>query len=171
MLWPGRAGQDGYWRPAGHCQGDWPSTGTWGQHVQCQGAPKRGRVPAGCPYKTLDEMILKADGFAGVFPEHKFEIVKRLQALGHLTAMTGDGANDAPALSRANVGVAVEGATDAARGAADIVLVEPGLSDYRRGHSRLADHLPAHEKLQHLRLLHHDPCRPRIRRDGLRLEV
>lgn len=91
-------------------------------------ALQTGIPPAGCPYATLDEMILKADGFAGVFPEHKFEIVKRLQALGHLTAMTGDGANDAPALSRANVGVAVEGATDAARGAADIVLVEPGLS-------------------------------------------
>jgi H+-transporting ATPase len=91
-------------------------------------ALQTGIPPPGCPYATLDEMILKADGFAGVFPEHKFEIVKRLQALGHLTAMTGDGANDAPALSRANVGVAVEGATDAARGAADIVLVEPGLS-------------------------------------------
>ncbi|KAF8761374.1 plasma membrane H -transporting ATPase [Rhizoctonia solani] len=61
-------------------------------------------------------------------PEHKYEIVKRLQGLGHLCAMTGDGANDAPALSRANVGIAVEGATDAARGAADIVLTEPGLS-------------------------------------------
>jgi H+-transporting ATPase len=73
-------------------------------------------------------MIMDADGFAGVFPEHKFEIVKRLQGLGHLCAMTGDGANDAPALSRANVGIAVEGATDAARGAADIVLTEPGLS-------------------------------------------
>jgi H+-transporting ATPase len=91
-------------------------------------ALQTGIPPANCPYATLDEMILKADGFAGVFPEHKFEIVKRLQALGHLTAMTGDGANDAPALSRANVGVAVEGATDAARGAADIVLTEPGLS-------------------------------------------
>lgn len=91
-------------------------------------ALQTGQPPDGCPYATLDEMILKADGFAGVFPEHKFEIVKRLQALGHLTAMTGDGANDAPALSRANVGVAVEGATDAARGAADIVLIEPGLS-------------------------------------------
>jgi H+-transporting ATPase len=65
---------------------------------------------------------------AGVFPEHKFDIVKRIQGLGHLCAMTGDGANDAPALSRANVGIAVEGATDAARGAADIVLTEPGLS-------------------------------------------
>ncbi|KAI0042080.1 plasma-membrane proton-e [Auriscalpium vulgare] len=84
--------------------------------------------PPGSKFRTLDEMIMDADGFAGVFPEHKFEIVKRLQGLGHLCAMTGDGANDAPALSRANVGIAVEGATDAARGAADIVLTEPGLS-------------------------------------------
>jgi len=83
---------------------------------------------AGGKHMTLDDMILDADGFAGVFPEHKYEIVKRLQGLGHLCAMTGDGANDAPALSRANVGIAVEGATDAARGAADIVLTEPGLS-------------------------------------------
>jgi len=84
--------------------------------------------PPGSKFNSLDEMIMDADGFAGVFPEHKFEIVKRLQSLGHLCAMTGDGANDAPALSRANVGIAVEGATDAARGAADIVLTEPGLS-------------------------------------------
>lgn len=84
--------------------------------------------PPGSNFRSLDEMIMDADGFAGVFPEHKFEIVKRLQGLGHLCAMTGDGANDAPALSRANVGIAVEGATDAARGAADIVLTEPGLS-------------------------------------------
>lgn len=84
--------------------------------------------PVGGKYANLDEMIMDADGFAGVFPEHKFEIVKRIQGLGHLCAMTGDGANDAPALSRANVGIAVEGATDAARGAADIVLTEPGLS-------------------------------------------
>ncbi|KAI0733405.1 plasma membrane H+-transporting ATPase [Fomitopsis betulina] len=82
----------------------------------------------GSKHASLDDMILDADGFAGVFPEHKYEIVKRLQGLGHLVAMTGDGANDAPALSRANVGIAVEGATDAARGAADIVLTEPGLS-------------------------------------------
>ncbi|KAF8346763.1 hypothetical protein F5887DRAFT_1271675 [Amanita rubescens] len=84
--------------------------------------------PPGGKFSTLDDLILDADGFAGVFPDHKYEIVKRLQGLGHLCAMTGDGANDAPALSRANVGIAVEGATDAARGAADIVLTEPGLS-------------------------------------------
>ncbi|KAF8344471.1 E1-E2 ATPase-domain-containing protein [Amanita rubescens] len=84
--------------------------------------------PPGGKFSSLDDLILDADGFAGVFPEHKYEIVKRLQGLGHLCAMTGDGANDAPALSRANVGIAVEGATDAARGAADIVLTEPGLS-------------------------------------------
>ena len=73
-------------------------------------------------------MIMDADGFPSVFPEHKNEIVKRLQGLGHLCSMTGDGANDAPAVSSANVGIAVEGATDAARCAADFVLTEPGLS-------------------------------------------
>ncbi|KAG8987373.1 plasma membrane H+-ATPase [Tulasnella sp. 427] len=81
---------------------------------------KEGPTP-GSRHATLDEMIMDADGFAGVFPEHKYEIVKRLQGLGHLCAMTGGGANDAPALSCANIGIAVDGATDAARGAADIV--------------------------------------------------
>ncbi|KAI0765814.1 hypothetical protein BC629DRAFT_1442883 [Irpex lacteus] len=98
-----------------------------GDHMYPAKVLKDGPEPGG-RFNTLDEMILDADGFAGVFPEHKYEIVKRLQGLGHLCAMTGDGANDAPALSRANVGIAVEGATDAARGAADIVLTEPGLS-------------------------------------------
>lgn len=98
-----------------------------GDHMYPAKVLKEG-PPPGSQFATLDEMIMDADGFAGVFPEHKYEIVKRLQALGHLCAMTGDGANDAPALSRANVGIAVEGATDAARGAADIVLTEPGLS-------------------------------------------
>lgn len=98
-----------------------------GDHMYPAKVLKEGPAP-GSKYRTLDEVILDADGFAGVFPEHKYEIVKRLQGLGHLCAMTGDGANDAPALSRANVGIAVEGATDAARGAADIVLTEPGLS-------------------------------------------
>ena len=98
-----------------------------GDHMYPAKVLKEGPV-AGGKHATLEEMIMDADGFAGVFPEHKFEIVKRIQGLGHLCAMTGDGANDAPALSRANVGIAVEGATDAARGAADIVLTEPGLS-------------------------------------------
>nr|CAA05841.1 plasma membrane (H+) ATPase [Uromyces viciae-fabae] len=98
-----------------------------GDHMYPSKVLKDGPEPGG-KFSSLDEMILDADGFAGVFPEHKYEIVKRLQGLGHLCAMTGDGANDAPALARANVGIAVEGATDAARGAADIVLTEPGLS-------------------------------------------
>jgi H+-transporting ATPase len=98
-----------------------------GDHMYPAKVLKDGPAPGG-KHASLDEMIMDADGFAGVFPEHKYEIVKRLQGLGHLCAMTGDGANDAPALSRANVGIAVEGATDAARGAADIVLTEPGLS-------------------------------------------
>ncbi|KAI9021572.1 plasma-membrane proton-efflux P-type ATPase [Phycomyces nitens] len=84
--------------------------------------------PPGSGYTDVDHMVLQADGFAGVYPEHKYEIVERLQKLGHMTAMTGDGVNDAPALSKANVGVAVADASDAARSAADIVLTEPGLS-------------------------------------------
>ncbi|GAA5846885.1 hypothetical protein JCM5353_004843, partial [Sporobolomyces roseus] len=99
-----------------------------GDHMYPAKVLQSGGFPVDGKHANLDEMILDADGFAGVFPEHKYEIVRRLQALGHLCAMTGDGANDAPALSRANVGIAVEGATDAARGAADIVLTEPGLS-------------------------------------------
>ncbi|KAF1887231.1 hypothetical protein Lal_00040831 [Lupinus albus] len=76
----------------------------------------------------VDELIEKADGFAGVFPEHKYEIVKRLQAKKHICGMTGDGVNDAPALKKADIGIAVADATDAARSASDIVLTEPGLS-------------------------------------------
>ncbi len=69
-----------------------------------------------------------ADGFAQVFPEHKFRLVKSLQADHHFVGMTGDGVNDAPALKQADVGIAVSGATDAARAAADLVLTAPGLS-------------------------------------------
>ncbi len=72
--------------------------------------------------------IEKADGFAQVFPEHKFHIVDVLQKRGHIVGMTGDGVNDAPALKKADCGIAVSGATDAARAAAAIVLMTPGLS-------------------------------------------
>jgi H+-transporting ATPase len=72
--------------------------------------------------------IEAADGFAQVFPEHKFHIVDVLQKRGHIVGMTGDGVNDAPALKKADCGIAVSGATDAARAAASIVLMSPGLS-------------------------------------------
>ena len=76
---------------------------------------------------SVAERIEKADGFSQVFPEHKYGIVKALQNRDHLVAMTGDGVNDAPALKQADVGIAVSGATDAARAAADLVLTAPGL--------------------------------------------
>ena len=76
----------------------------------------------------LAESIEEADGFAQVFPEHKFHIVDVLQQRGHIVGMTGDGVNDAPALKKADCGIAVSGATDAARAAASIVLLTSGLS-------------------------------------------
>ncbi|AMM86643.1 plasma-membrane proton-efflux P-type ATPase [Martelella sp. AD-3] len=76
----------------------------------------------------IADRILTADGFARVFPEHKYAIVKTFQKNGHLVAMTGDGVNDAPALKQADCGIAVSGATDAARGAAALILTAPGLS-------------------------------------------
>lgn len=72
--------------------------------------------------------IAAADGFARVFPEHKYGVVKALQNAGHIVGMTGDGVNDAPALKQADVGIAVSGATDAARAAAALILTAPGLS-------------------------------------------
>jgi H+-transporting ATPase len=81
-------------------------------------------LEAGQLAKAIDE----ADGFAQVFPEHKFHIVHALQKEKHIVGMTGDGVNDAPALKQADAGIAVSGATDAARAAADIALLNPGLS-------------------------------------------
>jgi H+-transporting ATPase len=83
---------------------------------------------AGQMVSDAAEQVEQADGFAQVFPEHKYGIVKALQARGHIVGMTGDGVNDAPALKQADVGVAVSGATDAARAAADLILTAPGLS-------------------------------------------
>ncbi|UPR03149.1 P-type cation-transporting ATPase [Chloropicon primus] len=77
---------------------------------------------------SFGTFIEQVNGFASVFPEHKFRIVEELQKIGHICGMTGDGVNDAPALKRANVGIAVAGATDAAKSASDIVLNAPGLS-------------------------------------------
>ncbi len=77
---------------------------------------------------SITANVEKADGFARVFPEHKYAIVKALQDRGHIVGMTGDGVNDAPALKQADCGIAVSGATDAARAAAALILMETGLS-------------------------------------------
>jgi plasma-membrane proton-efflux P-type ATPase len=75
------------------------------------------------------DLLAGADGLAEVYPEDKYLVVKHLQAAGHVTGMTGDGVNDAPALRQAEVGIAVSTATDAAKGAASVVLTEPGLTN------------------------------------------
>ncbi|HYW35010.1 MAG TPA: plasma-membrane proton-efflux P-type ATPase [Balneolaceae bacterium] len=78
--------------------------------------------------KSADVSIEKHDGFAQVFPEHKYSIVTAFQDEDHIVGMTGDGVNDAPALKQSDIGIAVSGATDAARSAADLILTAPGLS-------------------------------------------
>ncbi len=80
------------------------------------------------PDRKAKSIVEDSDGFAQVFPEHKYHIVELLQEDGHIVGMTGDGVNDAPALKKADVGIAVSGATDAAKSAAAIVLTKPGLS-------------------------------------------
>ena len=75
------------------------------------------------------DLLAGADGFAEVFPEDKYIVVQHLQAAGHVAGMTGDGVNDAPALRQAEVGIAVSTATDVAKGAASVVLTEPGLAN------------------------------------------
>jgi len=78
--------------------------------------------------RDFGDRFLAADGFAQTYPEHKYLIVEGLRELNYRVGMTGDGVNDSPALKRADVGIAVFGATDAAKAAADIVLTQPGLS-------------------------------------------
>ncbi|KAK5157175.1 hypothetical protein LTR04_005504 [Oleoguttula sp. CCFEE 6159] len=85
-------------------------------------------IHGGLTGTTQHDLVERADGFAEVFPEHKYQVVEMLQQRGHLTAMTGDGVNDAPSLKKADCGIAVEGASEAAQAAADIVFLAPGLS-------------------------------------------
>lgn len=80
------------------------------------------------PDRKAKKIVQETDGFAEVFPEHKYHIVDLLQESDHIVAMTGDGVNDAPALKKANVGIAVSDATDAAKSAASIVITRPGIS-------------------------------------------
>ena len=87
-------------------------------------ASSLGDLKQDAPSAVIDS-IETADGFAQVFPEHKYHIVEDLQKRGHIVGMTGDGVNDAPALKKADCGIAVSGATDAARAAAAIVLMTP----------------------------------------------
>ena len=85
-------------------------------------------IHGGLPGSEQHDLVERADGFAEVFPEHKYQVVEMLQQRGHLTAMTGDGVNDAPSLKKADCGIAVEGSSEAAQAAADIVFLAPGLS-------------------------------------------
>jgi H+-transporting ATPase len=93
----------------------------------------KGDVTKGAVAPDISAHIEAADGFARVFPEHKYAIVKALQERGLIVGMTGDGVNDAPALKQADIGIAVSGATDAARAAAALILTAPGLATIIKG--------------------------------------
>ena len=121
----GREGQDGHGRCTGHRPGNRQETGDGHKYPRCR---EPGRYEKQQETAAVAESIENADGFAQVFPEHKFHIVDVLQKRGHIVGMTGDGVNDAPALKKADCGIAVSSATDAARAAAAIVLTTPGLS-------------------------------------------
>jgi H+-transporting ATPase len=95
-------------------------------NIQRMADLKAAGAPAG---NDAVDLLAGADGFAEVYPEDKYIVVQHLQAAGHVTGMTGDGVNDAPALRQAEVGIAVSTATDVAKGAASVVLTEPGLTN------------------------------------------
>ncbi|MEZ7197766.1 plasma-membrane proton-efflux P-type ATPase [Pseudodesulfovibrio karagichevae] len=99
-----------------------------GQNIAVAGKWLKADGEDGAKPLEAAEEVEQSDGFAQVFPEHKFNIVKLLQSRDHIVGMTGDGVNDAPALKQADMGIAVSGATDAARMAADLVLTAPGIS-------------------------------------------
>jgi H+-transporting ATPase len=104
-----------------------------GTHIQPATNLFTGDVTKGQIPPDVAAKVEAAEGFAQVFPEHKYAIVKAIQERGRIVAMTGDGVNDAPALKQADVGIAVSGATDAARAAAALVLTDPGLSVIIKG--------------------------------------
>jgi H+-transporting ATPase len=99
-----------------------------GDHLLVASDVFKDDTSSGTASAAVMDAVERADGFGRVFPQHKYEIVKTLQARGHIVGMTGDGVNDAPALKQADCGIAVSGATDAARSAAALILTAPGLS-------------------------------------------
>ena len=106
--------------------------------------------------KAVD-LLAGADGFAEVYPEDKYIVVQHLQASGHVTGMTGDGVNDAPALRQAEVGIAVSTATDVAKGAASVVLTEAGVDEHCGAGRTGTNNLPTHSDLDYQQNQPDDP--------------